>query len=338
MLKRLLLIIMLATALGAVADSIPAIDYRPQIGGVLRGRWEIVTGRANSGENRFALRNARVWIKGKIAPQMQYYLRADLCDLGKMKFLDGWARYTFGEGFAVQGGQFRIPFGTDAFRGPGTYIFMNRSFIGRDDANNRAVGVQAMYGPSHLPFTIHTGIFSNHSISDHSKWSRHMTYAVKAVAKAGPLSFAGGFQTISPDSVRMNMADASATLTLGEFTAEAEYMYTHYQGKRFRNAHSVNSWVDYGIPLKKGFFHRLSFQGRYEWSTERSLGVRRSDGHLAADAPWRQRLTVGTTLAYVRKPVSCELMLDYEKYFYHQGYTPVPTRDDKVGLELIICF
>lgn len=315
-----------------------SFSYKPEFGGVVRTRWEMSTAHDNSGENRFAVRNARLWLKGKILPQLQYYLRADLCDMGKMKFLDGWARFNLPENFAVQAGQFRMPFGVDAFKGPGTYIFANRSFIGRDDANNRKVGVQAMYEPKAFPLKLHVGVFSNNTISDHTPWSKEMAFASKATYDVGPLTFATGFQTLCPDSTRMNMADAAVTLKLGQFTAEGEYMYTHYTGDAFDDAHSFNIWADYGFLLKKGIFNRLSVQSRFEAVTARSNGMNDAEGCLTQTFPKRKRLTVGATLAYVRKPVKCELMLDYEKYFYSDSYTPSIDRDDKIVAELVIVF
>ena len=314
-----------------------SVDYRPTFGGVFRTRWEMATDDGHGGENRFTVRNARVWLKGKIAPQLQYYLRADLCDMGTMKFLDGWARFTLPENFAVQAGQFRVPFGVDAFRGPGTYIFANRSFMGRDDANNRAVGIQGMYEPTSIPLKLHMGVFSNHKISDHTPWSKEMTFAAKATYEVGPVTFAAGFQTICPDSIRMNMADAAVTFKSGRFTAEGEYMYTHYTNDSYHDAHSFNVWADYGIPLK-GFFKKWSFQGRIETVSSRSNGVCNNTGHLTQTFPKRQRLTVGTTLAYIRKPVKCELLLDYEKYFYKDSYSPSIDRDDKIVAELVVVF
>lgn len=342
MIKRYLtvsLLCVLCTLCALADDNKPqAFDYRPEFGGVIRTRWEMTTSDGNSGENRFAVRNARVWLKGKIMPQLQYYLRADLCDMGKMKFLDGWARFSLPENLAIQAGQFRMPFGVDAFKGPGTYIFANRSFIGRDDANNRKVGVQAMYEPKSFPLKLHAGVFSNNSITDHNPWSKEMAFASKATYEVGPLTFATGFQTLCPDSTRMNMADAAVTFKLGQFTAEGEYMYTHYNGDAFDDAHSFNVWADYGFLLKRGIFNRLSMQGRFESVSARSNGINNAEGLLVQTFPDRKRLTVGATLAYVRKPVKCELMLDYEKYFYSDSYTPSIDRDDKIVAELVIVF
>lgn len=316
------------------------VDYRPVIGGVIRARWELLTDGDRAGDNRFALRNARVWIKGRVAAPLSYYLRADLCDMGKMKFLDGWMRFSFPKGFEVQVGQFRIPFGRDSFRGPGTYIFINRSFIGRDVANNRAVGVQGAYHAVDLaaPVNVWAGVFSNNSITDHSGWNDKMTVAAKASVSPGPFTLTAGMQTLSPDSVRINMANAALTFATAGLTVEAEYMYKHYAGDAFDNCHAYNLWVDYGIPLRKSFFDNLSFQGRYEGCGPHASGQCDECGRLTVQQPSRRRMTVGTTLAYVHKYLRCELKLNYEKYFYKSDYTPAPDRADKIAAELVVVF
>lgn len=316
-----------------------AVDYRPQFGGVVRARWEMLTNDGRAGDNHFALRNARVWISGKVAAPIAYYLRADLCDMGKMKFLDGWARFSLPRGLNVQAGQFRIPFGVDPFRGPGSYVFINRSFIGRDMANNRAVGVQAAYtSRTSVPVQAAVGVFSNSPITNHSGWNDKMTVAAKVTVAPGNFKISGGVQSLSPDSVRINMADVAVTYAAGQFTAEAEYMYKHYAGDAFDNCHAYNVWADYGIPLRKGLFDRLSFQGRFEGCEAHSTGKRNAEGNLVADQPSRKRLTIGSTLAYKHRRMRCELQLNYEKYFYNNDYMLAPDRADKVVAELVLVF
>ena len=256
-----------------------------------------------------------------------------------MKFLDGWARFSLPRGFSVQAGQFRIPFGVDSFRGPGGYIFANRSFIGRDMANNRAVGVQAAYASSvSIPVQVAAGVVSNASITDHSGWNDKMTVAAKATVAPGNFKISGGVQSLSPDSVRLNMADVAVTYAVGRFTVEAEYMYKHYAGTAFDDCHAYNVWADYGMPLRKGLFDRLSFQGRFEGCDAHSTGRRNADGAIVANQPARNRLTVGSTLAYRRKRLRCELQLNYEKYFYDNNYIPQPDRADKLVAELVVVF
>lgn len=333
--KYIASILSLTAAFAAFAGESDKVDYIPKIGGAIRARWEIETA---DGYNRFALRNARVKLRGNIARPVQYYLQADLCNQGKMQFLDGWVRLNAFTGFNVQAGQFRIPFGVDPFRGPGSYVFANRSFIGRDIDNIRAVGVKASYIIPGTGLTVEGGVFSPGTITDHSKWTRQKAFASKAVWNVGDFSIATGFQSIIPDSIRINMADAAITFRHGRVTAEAEYMYKHYTGDAFSPCHAYNVWADYAIPLHKGLFNRLSFQGRIDGSTAHSSGIRDADGHLKADQPYRNRFTVGSTIAYIKAPMKCELQLNYEKYLYHSDYDAPRGRGDKIVAELIVTF
>ncbi len=332
--------LLILSALTAACISASAQEFKPSmtVNGVMRSRWEMSTIEGHEGENRFAIRNARLWLSGKATPNIDYFMRADFCDMGKIKFLDGWTRFKLSQEFSVQTGQFRIPFGRDTFKGPGNYIFANRSFLGKDEANNRAVGFQVMYKHPSLPLNIHTGVFSPHSISDHYPWSNDMTFATKATLQTGCLEFTGGFQTIAPAGIRMNMADAAVTLTYGQFTAEAEYMYTHYTHKSFADNNIYNTWAKYDIPMRKGMFNNLAFMGRFEGTGPHSTGVPASDGKLIADNPARRRLTLGTSLAYIKKPLKCELQLNYERYIYNKDTAPTMDRGDKIVTELILLF
>lgn len=118
------------------------VNLTPKINGVIRARWEMDT---HGSESRFQVRNARVIISGTIAPPINYYIQTDFCDRGKIKILDAWGRLGLTKDLKLQAGQFRLPFGTDCFRGPGTYFFSNRSFIGGIMNNVRGVGAKLSY-------------------------------------------------------------------------------------------------------------------------------------------------------------------------------------------------
>lgn len=332
--KRILLLASLFVSFTLSAEVVIK-DYLPTVGGVMRTRYEIET---QSGLNRFAVNNARLWLRGNVLPRVSYFVCADLCNQGQFQFLDAYGRFDIGRGWAVQAGQFRIPFGVDPFRGPGSYVFADRSFIGRDIDNIRADGVQASYRfQKNVPAEITAGIFGTNSIADHNRWSKSLNYAIKAEVPVGRFKITGGLQTIKPDSVRINMADAAVSYTDGRFTAEAEYMFKHYLDGAFPNVHAYNIWADYAIPLRKTIFDRLSFQARFDANTKHSSGTVH-DGQLVVDHPGRKRITVGTTLAYVKKPLKCEIQLNYEKYFYDKGAVAPTGRNDKVVAELIISF
>lgn len=307
----------------------------PTVGGVVRARYEYMT---LDDLNRFAIRNVRVWIKGNIISRLSYVVCTDLCDQGKFQFLDAYGKFDIGTGFAVQAGQFRIPFGVDPFRGPGSYIFADRSFIGRDIDNIRAVGVQGSYTfQKSLPGKITVGIFGPNAISDQNHWSKTIFYALKAEFPIGPVIITGGYQTIQPDIVKVNMADACISFSKGRWSAEAEYIFEHYLHHSFPDCHSYNIWADYSMQLKKTIFNELSFQARFDAASSYwdAYGL---NSELESSHPSRKRITIGSTLAYVKKPVKCELMLNYEKYFYPEGYTPPAGRNDKIVAELVVLF
>lgn len=339
--RRLLLIFaVVAGIMGVRASETPdtaahKVSYVPKIGGVIRARWEMQT---DGGLNRFALRNARVTLSGKVAEPIDYFLQADLCNAGKMQFLDGWVRFKPVSGLALQAGQFRMPFGVDPFRGPGNYIFANRSFIGRYVCNVRAVGVKAGYTLPWVPLTVEAGVFNPTSITDHTVWTHQKAYAAKAVLAAGDFKIATVVQSIIPDSIRINLADAAVTYEHGNWLAEAEYMYKHYTGGNHRGCHSVNVFADYGLPVRCGVFNRWSVQGRFDMQTDHSSGARNDAGLLYTTDPARRRVTLGSTLSYVRGALHCDLRVNYEKYFYNSGAAVPANAGDKVVAEIVLKF
>lgn len=324
--------------LGASVASHALADSIPTVGGVVRARYELMT---TDGQSRFAVRNARVWVRGQIRPRISYAVATDLCDQGKFQFLDAYGRFDLGHGVALQAGQFRIPFGVDPFRGPGNYVFADRSFIARDIDNIRAVGVQASYAlrmGQEKPAVVTLGIFSPNAITDQNHWSKTLNQALKVEVPVGAFRLTGGWQSVRPDGVRVNMADACVAFAKGRWTAEAEYIYEHYAHDPFPDCHSYNAWLDYGMPLRKAVFDRLSFQARFDAATSHSGGTV-TDGRLTEDHPERKRITVGSTLSYARRPVKCEFQLNYQKYFYKADYVAsADGRNDKIVAEVIFVF
>lgn len=314
------------------------VDYRPEIHGVLRARYEMET---RDGGQRFQVRNARLTVAGKVAPPVDYFIQTDLCDRGKMKILDAWGRLAISRDLSFQAGQFRMPFGTDCFRAPANYIFANRSFIGKQMCNVRAVGAKLTFA---IPFGVNRavdiegGAFNPTSISDHDKWVKELAYAAKVGCRVGAVKFATGLQSIEPDSIRINLWGASATWNPGSLTVEGEYMHKHYTNSACRPARGWVIWADYAMPVKAGVFNRASFQARWDGMTPHSSGTRNSEGLLTPGDMARNRITAGATLTYVHKSLHCDLRLDYEKYFYHAGASVATGEGDKICAEMVIRF
>lgn len=311
------------------------IDRIPKIHGVFRGRYE---GEWPDYQQRFQVRNARVSLEGKVLSELSYYFRFDISDRGKMKFLDGYADWVFPCQFAVKVGQFRVPFGVDAFRGPGSYIFANRAFLVKNMANVRQVGAQISYTLPGLPLKLQAGVFNSKPIGDHEVWQDAMDFAAKATLRFGNVSIAPSFLTMKPYAARTNHADISVSWRWDRWLLEGEYQYMHYCQNMFKD---VNGWVafaSYTLPVDFGRFNEWNFHGRYDGMSDFSSGKPAENGILITDCPFRQRITVGTSLAFVQKPVRAELLLDYEKYFYKEGMTPPRGSGDKIVAELIIKF
>lgn len=321
------------TATGTSADSISLV---PHVHGTIRTRFEAST---EHGDYRFQVRNARVCLDGKIAPIADYFIQADFCDRGKIKILDVWARVWATKAVGFQAGQFRMPFGVDPFRAPHTYYFANRSFIGNMVCNVRAVGFKAMWHPVGLPLNVEAGAFNPNTISDHSTWNKKLSYALKLTTQIDNVELATGFQSLSPDSVRMNLAGLAATWKTGRWIVEGEYMYKHYTRSRHKAAHAYNVFANYSMPLHTRFFNRLSFQGRFDGMTAHSSGTRDSECRLVTNHPARNRVTLGSTVSYLRsKNMFLDLRLNYEKFFYHGSYKPDSDNGDKIVAELVLRF
>lgn len=309
--------------------------YLPRFRAAVRARWE---NDFDLKRSRFQLRNARIMLDGHIAPTIDYFLQADLCDRGTMKFLDGWARVELFRGFRLQAGQFRLPFGVVPFRAPGNYVFSNRSYIGKQVCNIRAVGGKVMYTISSIPLTVEGGIFNPTSIFDQTGWNSSYAYAGRAVFTPGNWHMEAGVMSMRPDGVRVNLFDAACCWFSPRWDVAAEYMYKHYTNDTHRPTHAYAVWGDYKIPVKLGVFNRLSFQGRFDGMTAHSNGRNLTDGRLPTDDASRNRVTVGTTLSYLRDNLGLDIRADYEKAFYGSGSDAPPGDGDRLVIELVLRF
>lgn len=307
------------SASGVNADE--SFDYKPVVNGTIRSRWEMET---QEGESRFQVRNARVSLTGHIAPEISYFINTDLCDRGKMKILDAWGRFDPGDGIALQGGQFRMPFGMEPFRAPHTYIFANRSFIGKQVCNYRAVGAKLSCTAKSL--SVEAGVFNPTTIGDHETWNKKVNASGRIIYTSGGIRLATGAMTVMADSVRANLLDGAISWNGGHWTIEGEYMYEHFTHDAYKPTNAYCVFADYRMPVKAGVFNRLSFQGRFDGMTR----------HINSDA--RNRATAGVTLTYVRGGVFADVRANYEKYFYRHGHRGPQGERDKAVLEMVIRF
>ena len=325
----------------AIAPSVSAADtetnYKPQIHGSFRGRYEMET---RDGYSRFQVRNARMSVQGSVAPTIDYFVQVDFSDAGKFKFLDAYGRIALGRGWKIQAGQFRMPFGVEPFRAPSNYLFSNRSFLGKQGFNYRQVGAKLVFDTNvgALPLTLEGGVFNSASTADHNVWQKMFNFAGKALLKIDHVTIGAGFASIYPDSVRINAADVSLGYKIGRWAFEAEGLLKDYTHNSHKASWAYVATADYTMPVKWGDFNALSFQGRFDGLTDHSSGKRNSEGYLITDDPARNRVTVGSTLSCVRGPLHADVRLNYEKYFYRDKDIIPSGTDDRLLVELIIKF
>ncbi len=320
---------------GEAADTVK-VNYRPNFHGTVRSRFEYAT---DGGEYRFQVRNARFSINGNICREISYFVNTDLCDRGKMKILDAWARAEFVPHLSLQAGQFRMPFGVDPFRAPHQYYFANRSFIGKQMCNYRAVGAMLIYDFAALPLKLEAGAFNPYSIGDHTGWGKKLAGAGKATLGLGEFTLSAGASTIRPSGIRANLAGASLSWSHSRWIVEGEYMHKHYVHGAYKNAHAYSVFTNYYMPVNAGIFNRLSFQGRFDGITDHSNCAPDDEGVLKVTDNARNRITAGATLTCMKmKNMYFDFRVDYEKNFYRHDFKPTPEYGDKIVAEIVLRF
>jgi hypothetical protein len=141
-----------------------------------------------------------------------------------------------------------------------------------------------------------------------------------------------------PDSVRANLWDCLLEWNHCRWTVEGEYTGKHYVHDSYKTIHAYSILANYRLPLHKSVFNQLSFQGRWDGLTDHSNGIRNAAGWLYGNDKARNRITVGTTLSYIKSPIRADIRLNYEKMFYHDGYEPGDGNRDKLLMEFVVRF
>lgn len=312
--------------------------YLPHVHGVIRARFE-----ASTVEDacRFQVRNARLSLGGDVGSMVSYCMQADFCDRGKMKMLDAWVGITPLHNLNFRAGQFRVPFGVDAFLAPATYIFANRSYLVKYGANYRAVGLRASYLLPRVPVTLEAGAFNPGTIDDHQPWSSSLTFASKATIRSHGFTASVGYLSHRPQSRRINYFDAAIGWKNSHWTLNAEYLYSHPVNMGSRGvAHAYLVQSDYAMPLRTKFFNRLSFQGRFDGRTDAPVfSVDVSAPQPASIWSGRNRITLGSTISHIHtSDMQLHLRVNYEKMFHHSGIHPTADDGDKALVELVLSF
>ncbi len=331
--KRYLLAGITAALAAVTAMGADTVDYTPKFHGAVRARWEIDT---NEGAQRFQVRNARFTMEGAVASWAKYFVQTDLSDCGVMKILDAYGQLDIVKGLNVRAGQFRMPFGIETFRAPQNYIFANRSFMGKQVMNYRAVGARVAYTLPKTPLTMELGVFNPATIGSQSGWSKTAAVAAKASWNIGSgVTLSASYATIKPYAYRANLVDGALVWDDGKhWLVAGEYMYKHYCNEAADPAHTWMAFADWHKSVKWGGFNRWSVQGRWDGMTRHfELG---KEGLI--DQAARNRITIGSTLTYAFKVAHVDIRLNYEKYFWHKDFNAPVGDSDRLVAELVIRF
>lgn len=331
------------TSGGITAQEKATTDYRPNIHGTIRGKYEYQT---EEGKGRFQVRNARISVDGNITPIISYKAEIDLCDEGSIKMLDAYTRLKPVKSLQFTIGQMRVPFTIDAHRSPHQQYFANRSFIAKQVGNVRDVGAAVGYDFNvGFPIKLEAGMFNGSGLTNQKDfWTNNVNFSAKA-----QMFFPHGFnltlstQKIRPDHISVMMYDAGAYYHSRGWHVEAEYLLKTYADGAFDNVHAFNAFASYDFRLGKGALRYITPLVRYDYMTDHSDGMRYKDGEedtegkLITNDYRRSRLTGGLTLSF-SKPFISDIRINYEKYFYRDGAIAKPSERDKIVVEFMTRF
>ena len=305
--KHLLAILALFAGMDAAAQ------FKPEINGTIRGKYEYQT---EEGEGRFQVRNARFSLSGKVVDAVSYKAEIDLSD---------------------------VPFTIDAHRSPHQQYFANRSFIAKQVGNVRDVGATLGYTFNvGFPIILEAGMFNGSGLTDQKDfWTNNINYSAKA-----QFFFPKGFnltlsvQKIKPEAVNIMMYDAGAYYHGNGWHVEAEYLYKHYADNAYGAVHSFDGFVNYDIKVggKKPLVKKVSPLARFDYMSDHSDGTADAETGLLNTTDYRRsRITGGVTLS-LGTPFVSDIRLNYEKYFYREGAVAKPSERDKIVIEFMTRF
>lgn len=326
-------------ALLGIAASGMAQDFKPEVHGTIRGKYEYQT---EEGEGRFQVRNARFSLSGKVTDAVAYKAEIDLSDEGSIKMLDAYTRVTPFKQFNFTIGQMRVPFTIDAHRSPHQQYFANRSFIAKQVGNVRDVGATVGYTvQAGFPIILEAGLFNGSGLTNQKDyWTKGVNFSAKA-----QFFFPRGFnltlstQKIQPANTAIMMYDAGAYYHANGWHVEAEYLYKQYSHNAYHDVHAIDAFVNYDIPVgsKKSLVKSVSPLVRYDFMSDHSDGKPDANGLLTTDEYKRSRITGGVTLS-LAKPFISDIRINYEKYLYREGAIVKPSEHDKVVVEFMTRF
>jgi len=323
LLKNMFLGVLLGVFPGLLFAQKDSTSYLPQVGGVIRAKFEY---NSSIGKSRFEVRNARFQLAGNVSKVFKYKAEVDLSDEGVIKMLDANVQFLPTKHLVFTLGQMKIPFSTDNLRSPGTLNFSNRSFIAKRICKDlRDIGFMVSYVRGGvLPFALHAGVFNGEGINN-PEWVS--TYSIGARAEVGPwkgISLSGDFYSGKVAGNSSDMFNVGANYRYKHFYVDAEYAQKQNMDTTgVWSSNALFAYVLYEIPIKKGILRNIIPAVRYDFYT----------ADMANGIVQPARITTGLTFGF-HKITWADIRLSYEKYMYHNQ----PDAEDKATIEFIARF
>ncbi|MGC3977683.1 MAG: porin [Paludibacteraceae bacterium] len=317
-----------------VALDTDSIKYKPNIEGTIRAKYEYNT---SLDAHRFQVRNARFSVNGRLNPVIYYKAEIDLSDEGDTRMLDAFIRYQPINWFKFTIGQQKIPFSTDNLRSPHQLYFANRSFIGKQLTGLRDVGATALFSNKRMiPFNISIGTYNGDGLYEQQNWkTNNMSFASRVeVFPSENIELSLNYNSVKPESIRMNMVDIGCYFNFYGFHLESEYFYKTYEKNAFKSTIGLFALGAYDIEIGVPYLQKITPLVRYDMMTDNNKGYANSLGLFVTDHIARSRITSGVTFS-LGKPFLSDIRLNYENYFYKKQVTNI---DNKLVLEFVTRF
>lgn len=332
--KRIFLIVSILALTSILWAQDKNKTYIPSIDGTIRGKYEYNT---SLDGHRFQVRNARFSVRGAVSPFARYKAEIDLSDEGVTRMLDAFVEMKASDQLSFIIGQQKVPFSTDNLRSPHNFFFANRSFLGKQLAGLRDVGATIEYTfGEQLPLELIAGVYNGKGLYNQKEWRTALSYATRVIYSPSHWEFTLNYNTIQPYDLRMHIYNAGIMYSLKQWHFEGEYFYKQYEQNAFTDTKGFFVLASYDIPTPElKALESISPRIRFDRMSDDNNGLINSTTNTyTVDDVHRKRITGGINFN-LKKPFINEIRLNYEQYFYDNGFA---NNDNKLVVEFVTKF
>ena len=295
-----------------LAQEEESVDYKPQMIGLLKSKWEYAF---EDNTSRFSVRNLRLGIRGNMSKYIDYRAQVEYSSNSRGRdiyIIDAFVSANPLESLSILAGQFFVPFSDDHDASPALLAYANRPFLTSHvttGASRRDIGLLAQYDiKGNVPISLITGILNGEG-ANNSVWQ-------KSPAILGRLIYGtmDGFRT----SVKYYTRKDSLDRRVVQYGVDLRYAKNRYMAK-------TELVVKDSIGVEKSRLWGGYLQGAYSFAINNSKALKYIEPNLRGDAMGYNifdkgfdvsRITVGVNFGFVPKALDAEIRLNYEKLFF----------------------